>query len=252
MSIPRGIDRSTGIYDLTVVIPMFNEQGNAARTLREITNVLQQLSITWEILVIDDGSTDKTLMLIKDFSKNFSNIRVFSHERNLGIGKALQTGVRNSKGKVIVTIDADLSYDPRDIPRLLENLKDDVDAVFGSPYMKGVQIPEASFLRVVISKSATSIYQKVTGTKLSCFTSIFRAYRKRAIKNLSFDTSGFEMQTEMAIRLLEEGCRIIEIPVTLVKRERGFSKFKYRREIPRHFKLLLKVLIRRARKFFKG
>ena len=123
---------------ISVILPMYNEEENVLRTLIEVNSVMKDYT-DYEILVVDDGSTDETFSLAKEFASKNSHVLIFRQLVNMGMGKALRTGFENAKGDIIVTIDADLSYSAQHINILTSELLNDetVDIAVGSQYMEG-------------------------------------------------------------------------------------------------------------------
>ncbi len=134
---------------ISVIIPMYNEEDNVLRTLVEVNRVLKDYD-NYEILVVDDGSTDETFRLAEEFASDNSHVHVYKQPMNMGMGRALRTGFEKSDGDIIITIDADFSYKASHINLLAsELLKDEtVDIAVGSPYMEGGDVRDVPFLRL--------------------------------------------------------------------------------------------------------
>ena len=215
---------------VTIVIPMCNEEENARNTVEQVKTIIDKSGNQWEILVIDDGSVDKTAKVIKELARNDDRIKIISHSVNCGRGRALKTGFINASGDIIVTIDADLSYTPEHITRLIEELQKDtsIDIVLGSPYMVGGRAKNIPFHRIFLSKMGNRVLRFALSSKLHTFTGILRAYRKNVINSMLLESDGKELYLEIVSKAIALGYNIKEIPATLTGRSRGKSKFKFK------------------------
>ncbi|MFH1126162.1 MAG: glycosyltransferase family 2 protein [Candidatus Altiarchaeota archaeon] len=223
---------------VSVIIPMYNEEANAQDTLKRVDDVLINLKQDYEIVVVDDGSVDNTARLAEEAAKNNRRIAIAYHKTNRGLGEALRTGFGKSKGDVIVTIDADLSYAPENIPKLIAELED-ADIAVGSPYMKEGKVEGIPCFRLMLSKIGNKIVASAMSTKIHTVTSMFRAYKKEVIESMFLESSGPEIMPEIISKASAIGFKIKEIPVVLKARMRGKSKFKLFSGLEKHLMLSL-------------
>ena len=160
--------------DLSIVIPMFNEAENVEATLKRVEEALASFDGTYEIIAVNDGSLDHTLEILRKIQSQKENIRVISYPKNLGRGMALRKGFQESKGEMVVSIDADLSYDPRFILDLVHALKtgEDIDLVLASPYMPGGGAENVPPLRLWISKLGNKILRFALPNRIYTSTGI--------------------------------------------------------------------------------
>ena len=211
-----------------MIIPMYNEEENVLHTLQEVKNVLRQYS-PFQIIAVDDGSADNTLTLLEQYASENQEVEVLKHPMNLGMGKALVTGFKNAKGKVIVTLDADLSYDPNYIPLLVWKLhEENADVVIGSQYMHGGKTEGIPFIRLFVSKMANRIVGYSMNENISTVTGILRAYRKEVLDSIEIESRGTAINPEILSKAIALDFKIIEVPVTLKGRELGESKVQFR------------------------
>ena len=149
---------------------------------------------------------------------------------------ALRKGFQESKGEIVVSIDADLSYDPHYILDLLETLRSeqDIDFVLASPYMPGGGVQNVPFLRLWISKLGNKILRFAMPNRIYTSTGIFRAYRRKVLDSLELESDGKEIHLEILSKALALGYRVKEIPAILTSRKRGKSKFKFRKTTISH------------------
>jgi dolichol-phosphate mannosyltransferase len=222
--------------DLSIIIPMFNEAENVETTLSRVEEVAASLGGAYEIILVNDGSSDNTLEILRRLAVQNRKVKVASYPRNMGRGKALRTGFKEASGDIIVSIDADLSYDPHYIIDLIETLRkeEDVDFVLASPYMPGGGVENIPFSRLWISKFGNKILRFTMPNRIYTSTGIFRAYRKRVLDSLELESEGKEIHLEILSKALALGFRVKEVPAILTRRKKGKSKFKFRRTATSH------------------
>lgn len=244
-------NKKPGVYSLSVVVPCYNEEDNVHRIAEELIPELEKTGIDYEILLIDDGSKDNTVI----FAENLKTprLKVIKHGINLGLGEAIKTGFKNAYGDLVITMDADFSFRPESISLLLKRYKQgDVDLVIGSPKLANHH-EELTFFAWFVSKAALYVYRILFGRPLTSVNQILRLYQSKDVKNLEIDAHGFEVFAEILFRLIVlEHKRFAEIPAAMVKRRYGVSKLNYQLELLRHFKLIIKILKWRAELLFKN
>ena len=220
--------------DLSVVIPMFNEAENVEVTLQRVEEALVSFPGSYEIIPVNDGSIDNTLEILNNVAIRDSKIRVASYPKNIGRGRALRTGFRESTGNMIVSIDADLSFAPSHILDIINVLRNepDIDFVLGSPYVQGGKMVNVPFLRLWISKLGNIVLRHIMPVRYS--TGVFRGYRREVLDSLELESDDKEIHLEILSKALALGYRVKEIPATLTGRERGKSKFKFKKTALSH------------------
>jgi dolichol-phosphate mannosyltransferase len=216
--------------DVSVIVPMFNEEENVTRTLKRLSSVLDSTDKKWEIVIVDDGSTDNTKKLVEDYSHLSGGIKMFSYAPNQGRGKALRVGFQRAQGTIVCTTDADLSYDERHIAKMIKLLEQnqDIDLVIGSPYIEGGKAEGVPFLRLLLSRLGNKILGFAMKGKLSTVTGVLRAYRQECIRSLELESDGKEIHLEILSKALSMGYKVLEMPATLKARKKGKSKFKFK------------------------
>lgn len=209
---------------------MFNEEENAADTIRRVISVLEQDGRPFEIIPVNDGSTDNTLSVLDRMAAESPSVRVVSYWKNGGRGKAIRYGFDACRGNYVCTIDADLSYDPKYLLEMTKVLDEerDIDVVLASPYMKGGKTDGVPKDRLFISRAGNKILQAAMPEKIHTLTCIVRCYRKHVISSLDLESDDKEIHLEIISKVLAMGYRIREIPATLTSRRKGSSKFKFR------------------------
>jgi glycosyltransferase involved in cell wall biosynthesis len=222
--------------DLSIIIPMFNEAENVESTLNRVEEALVSFNGTYEIIAVNDGSSDNTFEVLNKLAENNERVRVFSYPKNIGRGMALRKGFKESSGEIIVSIDADLSYSPHYILDFVETLRKepDIDFVLASPYMPGGSVKNVPFSRLWISKFGNKILRLAMPNRIYTSTGIFRAYRRKVLDSLELEADGKEIHLEILSKALSLGYRVKEIPAVLTARKRGKSKFKFKKTATSH------------------
>ncbi|MDR2104193.1 MAG: glycosyltransferase family 2 protein [Deferribacteraceae bacterium] len=205
--------------ELSLVIPAYNEEKSIAELIENI--VLNIQNFDYEILIIDDGSTDATLSEIKKCCKRYPNTYYISFRKNFGKALALQAGFENSHGDIVVTMDADLQDDPTDIKRMLDKLHEGYDLVSGWKVKRNDPIEKR-----LPSKLFNFIVAFFSGVKLHDFNCGFKAYRREVIQSLSLYG---EMHRYIPVFAARNGFKIAELPVINNKRAHGKSKYGIKR-----------------------
>lgn len=221
--------RESGTIDVSIVVPAYNESENIVDTLERITAVLADRPERWEVVFVNDGSEDNTAEVIQRLSESDPHVVPAGYEENAGRGRALRVGFAQARGDIIVSTDADLSYDARYILDLLDALHENpsVDFVLGSPYMPGGDTEGVDPKRLLISQFGNKILQATVNSRIHTFTGIFRAYRREVLDALELDSDGKEIHLEILSRALGAGYRVKEVPATLRSRKKGKSKFRF-------------------------
>lgn len=214
---------------------MYNEEDNVLQTLTQVKAAMKNYG-DYEILAVNDGSKDNTLKLAEDFASKNPQVRVLKNPVNMGMGRALRTGFENATGDIIVTIDADLSYNTDHILKLASELINDesLDMVLGSPYMEGGEVKNVPFVRLFISKVANIFVGFSIPGDLSTVTSVLRAYRKEVLDSLELESNGTEINLEILSKVNANHFRIKEVPAVLEGRKLGQSKLKFRAKTITH------------------
>ncbi|MDQ7787894.1 MAG: glycosyltransferase family 2 protein [Thermodesulfovibrionales bacterium] len=208
---------------LSVVIPVYNEEENVQMLHEQLKSVLDTLNTEYELILVDDGSSDRTLSLLEEIQRRDNHVMVLSLRRNFGQTAAFAAGFDFAQGDVVVTMDGDLQNDPSDIPKLLEQIKDN-DLVSG--WRKKRKDPFLS--RRLPSILANWLISNVTGVKLHDYGCSLKAYRREVIKNLKLYG---EMHRFIPAVASWYGVRIAEVETTHHPRLHGKSKYGISRTV---------------------
>lgn len=206
-------------YKLSIVIPVFNELNTIIRVITRVA----ALPLNTEIVVVDDFSTDGTRDLLKRLD-SVDGIRVIFQEQNQGKGAALRTGFENCSGDYVVVQDADLEYDPRDIPRLLEPLlRGDADVVYGSRFL-GPEPQDESLVHRMGNAVLTRASNLLSGLKLTDMETCYKAFTLDVIDSIRIEQDRFGIEPEITAKLARRGFRFVEVPITY--NSRGYDEGK--------------------------
>ncbi|MBL8924573.1 MAG: glycosyltransferase family 2 protein [Myxococcaceae bacterium] len=210
--------------DLSVVVPFFNEEENARALYDELKGVLEQFGRSYEMVFVDDGSTDKTFSVLEDVAKKDDAVVVVRFRRNFGQTAALAAGIERAKGLVIVPMDGDLQNDPAEIPKLLAKMAEGYECVSG--WRKNRQ---DAGIRVLPSKVANRLIGWLSGVRIHDYGCTLKAYRRDVIEGVRLYG---EMHRFIPIYAHWQGARVTEMVVNHRARRAGVSKYGFGR-IPR-------------------
>jgi len=193
--------------DLTVVVPAFNEAG----TIVEVIERLRELPFSLQIIVVDDCSTDGTAAIVE----GIEGVELISHERNQGKGAALRSAFAQASGRIVVIQDADLEYDPVDIPELVAPIRSGVaDAVFGSRLIGGRPQRAHLFWHKVGNKALSLMTNVLYNTTLSDMETGYKAFTLEVLRSIEpLYESDFRIEPELTAKICRGGFRIYEVPI---------------------------------------
>jgi glycosyltransferase involved in cell wall biosynthesis len=223
--------------DVSVVVPVFNERDSLAELHRRVAEVLAGQGLSFELVFIDDGSSDGSDAVLRDLRRADPRVRVATFRRNFGKAAALAAGFERARGAVVVTMDADLQDDPAEIPRFLARLDEGFDIVSG--WKQDRQDP---WDKTLPSRLFNKVVRAVSGVRLNDFNCGFKAYRAEALAHLRLYG---ELHRFIPVLLFWRGFSVGEIPVRHHARRHGRSKYGLSRLVKGFFDLLTVVLTTR-------
>ncbi|MFC2042573.1 glycosyltransferase family 2 protein [Chloroflexota bacterium] len=199
---------------LSVIIPAYNEKN----TINEILIRVQAMDLVDEIVVVDDGSVDGTREILEKMD-GIGPVRVVYHEKNLGKGAAVVTGIKNSEGDVILIQDADLEYDPRDYPELLKPIEEEnADVVYGSRFLGGPRRP-AMFWHMVANKMLTLMTNILYDNILTDMETGYKVFRRDVVRDMTIHARRFDFEPEFTAKIMKRKVRIFEVPISFNPRD---------------------------------
>ncbi len=220
---------------LSVIIPVFNEKENIENFLSEIIEFCKGFSFRYEIIVVDDGSTDGTAEILSAFKSEV--LKVIHHKHNIGNGGAVKTGIRNAEGEYVIMIDGDGQHYPEDIGRILEKLEEGYHLVVGARDSKS----QASFFRALGNAVYNKLASYVADFEIKDLTSGLRGAKRSLIsKFLYMFPNGFSYPSTSTLAFLKVGYSLAYIPITTRKRK-GKSKIRIIRDGLKFFKIIAKI-----------
>jgi len=219
--------------EISVVLPVYNEEGNLKPLFKELKQVLNQNYETWEVIFVDDGSTDSTPKKLSKIQKQNTQVKVLTLKTNFGQTNAIQAGIDHAQGKLIATMDSDMQNDPRDIPRMEKHLKKtSSDIVNGWRKHR-----EDHLTKKILSHAAAQTRRIFLGTELHDYGCTLKIMKRKAAKELELNG---EMHRYMPPLLKMKGYKVTEIEVNHRPRNTGKTKYGYQR-IPKGFMDLINV-----------
>jgi glycosyltransferase involved in cell wall biosynthesis len=208
------------VKKVSIVIPTLNEEKNLKILLKEIKKFFKKRKeFSYEIIVVDGYSQDGTV----DVAKRFGCKVLYD---NIGKGSALDKGVRESKGDVIITIDADLSHRPIEIGLMIEGIRCGYDIVMGSRFLMGGGTEDMPWYRKLGNKFFVFLINLIWKAKYTDLCYGYRAFRKGVWERLNLRSKGFGIETEISIRAVKKKMKVLEIPSFEKKRKFGEGKLK--------------------------
>jgi len=203
---------------VTLLVPAYNEALKIMASLTEMYAYMQSLAdrYAFELLVVDDGSTDETAAIVEAFAASRPEVRLLRQPVNMRLGQALRDGFEASRGEIIVVFDSDLSYSVDHIGRMLQTMDDEhVAVVVASPYMKGGQTSAIPWNRAQMSKQINRVLAAASQYDVKTVTGMVRAYHADFIRGLSLKSMGPEINTEILYKAQIMRVRVAEIPAHL-------------------------------------
>jgi glycosyltransferase involved in cell wall biosynthesis len=220
---------------VTVIIPAYNEEETIGDVITETTLIMDSMNLPYEIIVIDDGSTDKTGL-------NASNHKaiVLSNPKNRGKGYSIRRALKYAQGDIIVTIDSDGEHNPKEIPDLIGPLFNGTDIVSGSRFMTSNTHATTKLNRIANVMFNISILA-LTGRTVTDSQTGFRAVKREVLDSFNLESEGYEIETEITVKGLRNGFTFKETPITCERRQNRVSKVKLLRDGTHIFKTIFKT-----------
>jgi len=215
---------------LSIIIPVYNESKLVTTLLDQVRAVDFGETISREIIIIDDGSTDGTIKVLRDYLSTHSHdaIRLVEHQKNQGKGAAVRTGMSHANGDILIIQDSDLEYNPGEIPDVIAPiLRGDAHVVYGSRILKEKQLGRSGFLGLVTGKhpdsylfaylggvTVTKWTNLWTGAKLTDEPTCYKCFHRNALRGITIECDDFSWEPEITVKLLTRGIHIHEVPIS--------------------------------------
>lgn len=214
----------------SITIPLYNERDNIMSLYQRLKETLESVGRPFELVLVDDGSSDDSLSLLGEIALVDSRVTVVGLRQNAGKSQALSAAFGIARGDFIITMDGDLQHDPADIPRFIEKLEQGFDIVCGRRIRRS-----EGWIERVSNRFANWVLARLTGLRIHDWGGGFKAYRRALVSNLPIYG---ELQRLIPVLALRRGTRVAEVPITLAPRAHGVSKYGVVRKLPVFFDLL--------------
>ncbi len=202
---------STNPRCLSVVIPAYNEEKTIASVIKKILTLPSLL----EIVVVDDCSTDRTLEIVERLAQEHMQITVLRQPKNMGKTAALKAGFAATSGEIVIVQDADLEYDPEEIPGVIQPILDGkADVVYGSRFLVRKAARVLYFYHYLANKLLTFISNIMTNLNMTDLETGYKAFRGEIIRNMCIVSHGFGFEIEVTAKVAKLGCRVFEVPIS--------------------------------------
>lgn len=206
---------------ISIVMPVYNEE----KTLEEIVAQVLETPYEKELVMVDDGSKDRSREIMAELEKKHDEVRCFYHEQNKGKGGALSTGFQQTTGDVVLIQDADLEYDPQDYGVLLRPIKDGkADVVYGSRFKGGAYARVHLFWHYVGNKMLTLLSNMFTNLNLTDMETCYKVFKSDIAKRLDIQSRTFAVEPEITAKIAKMRVRVYEVPISYSGRDYAEGK----------------------------
>ena len=226
---------------ISIVIPMFNEEGSIIDTVNDLISCMIKSGLEFEILIIDDNSTDNSDSIVKKLSKENEKIRYLLNENDRGFGNAVKYGLDNFQGDVVVIVMADASDKPEDILKFYKKMiSTNSDCVFGNRFCEGGQTVEYPFIKLIINRIFNNFIRIFVLQNYADYTNAFKMYKKEVIENIKpFKSSGFSLTLEIPLKAIKSNYTYEIVPNSWTNRKAGYSKLNILKNSKSYFLIFL-------------
>ncbi len=232
----------------SVVVPAHNEAENMKKLVLKLKKSLSKLKKRFEIIIVNDNSTDNSLQVLKELKKKTSQLVIINRTAHPGVGNAIKEGLCKTRGRIIITMDGDLSHNPEEMPALIKKLNG-YEMVCGSRYIRGSKA-NIELSRKIISKIFNIIFGNLLRMPVRDFTSGFRVYKREVIEKINLKNENFGIYIEIPIKACLNGFKLTEAPITYSKRQSGRTNLNYFVQGPEYLKVIFEVLKVKLRSYF--
>ena len=231
---------------ISFVIPLHNEEDNAASMLDRVIQFSSNQKWNFELVPVNDRSTDATPQILNRYAKKYPNIKPI-HRRggaDLGntIGAALKDGTKAATGDVVIWTMGDMSDDTQTYKHIVDKINDGYDMVFGSRYMPGGSRGNLDAFKAFLSSNGTFLARLLFGVPVHDITNAFRGFKKAVFQKVKLNSTSFDISPEFALRAHLAGFRLGEVPTVYTNRDRGVSKFKLWRMTKAYLKVYWRLI----------
>jgi len=212
---------------LSIVIPVQNEEECIEKTITDIIRVLNRENIDFEIIIVNDNSTDDSSRIIEGVAGKYKNITIVHRTLPSGFGRAVRNGLERMRGDIVIICMGDLSDDPEDIIRYYRKIQEGYDCVFGSRFIRGTIVKDYPVIKLIINRIANTFIRYLFRIKNNDISNAFKAYRAEVIKSvMPLVSNHFNITVEIPLKAIARGFSYTTIPINWYGRKSGVSKYK--------------------------
>lgn len=231
---------------LSVVIPARDEEGSIEQTVGEVAEALNGDRIPFEIVVVDDGSTDQTAARVRELTGRYAGLRLVSNSGPHGFGMAVRAGLSQAAGDAIAVMMADGSDSPADLVRYYRKLLEGYDCVFGSRFIQGSRIVDYPVHKLGINRMANWFIRILFRLRYNDITNAFKCYRRSALEGMQpLISAHFNLTVEMPLKAIVRGYSYAVVPISWTNRKSGMSKLKIKEMGSRYLFIVLYLWLER-------
>ncbi|MEZ5353988.1 MAG: glycosyltransferase family 2 protein [Bryobacteraceae bacterium] len=232
---------------LSVVIPARNEEGSVASTLLDVSATLRREAISFELIVVNDASTDETAARVEDLSESYPEIRLVHNAGRNGFGMAIRRGIEETRGEAVAIMMADCSDSPEDLVACFRKLQEGYDCVFGSRFVKGGRVIDYPRHKLMLNRMANLFIRLLFGVPFNDFTNAFKLYRREVIDGMQpLIAPHFNLTVEMPLKAIIRGYTFATLPISWTNRKTGISKLKIKEMGSRYLFIVLYLWLERS------
>jgi dolichol-phosphate mannosyltransferase len=231
---------------LSVVIPARDEEGCISETLTQVAAALTREEIPYEIVVVDDGSTDETAAQVHQVMDQYAGVRLVTNTGRHGFGLAVRTGLEHATGDAIAVMMADASDSPEDLIQYYRKLQEGYDCAFGSRFVRGSRVIDYPIHKLTINRMANWFVKVLFRLRFNDITNAFKCYRREAIEGmLPLISPHFNLTVEMPLKAIVRGYSYAVVPISWTNRKTGMSKLKIKEMGSRYLFIVLYLWLER-------
>ena len=231
---------------LSIVIPAHNEEQSISETVGDLSRALERAAIDYEVIIVDDNSTDSTGVVVDDLAAANSAVHVIHRSSIGGFGRAVRAGLQNFTGEAVAIVMADCSDDPEDVVRCYRKLEEGYDCVFGSRFQRQSKVTGYPRGKLIVNRIVNKGIQLLFWTPMNDLTNAFKVYRREVVEACGpYSSSHFNLTIEMSLSALIRRYHIAEIPINWYGRSWGASKLSIAQMGRRYLSVILKLFFDR-------
>ena len=227
---------------LSVIIPCHNEEGSLEKVVNGLVEKLGREKIDYEIIIVDDHSTDRTASLADELAERVKKIRVVHRTTQPSFGRAIRTGLDTAKGDVIIPFMGDASDEAEDVAKFYHEMGKGYDVIYGSRFRKGTVVKDYPIVKLIINRIANNFIRFLFFIKENDITNCFKAYRRYVIEKIKpIEATEFNITVELPLKALAAGFNKKEVPVNWYGRDSGVSKHRLTILSKKYLSTVLKI-----------